>query len=56
MRVSRDAPVAISPGTHVHPSHILLNVAAGGDVDDGMCVVEPQVRCTHCGFCKSYGH
>jgi hypothetical protein len=23
---------------------------------DGSCVVEPAVRCSHCGFCQSYGH
>lgn len=23
---------------------------------DGSCVIEPQVTCSHCGFCKSYGH
>ena len=39
-----------------HPSHILLRVAAGSEVDDGMCVIEPRVRCNHCGFCQSYGH
>jgi hypothetical protein len=39
-----------------HPSHIILNVASGGEVDDGMCVIEPRVRCNHCGFCQSYGH
>jgi len=20
------------------------------------CVIEPSVPCTHCGYCKSYGH
>ncbi len=39
-----------------HPSHILLNVVPGSVVDDGMCVIEPAVRCNHCGFCQSYGH
>lgn len=39
-----------------HPSHILLNVLPGSAVDDGMCVIEPAVRCNHCGFCQSYGH
>lgn len=39
-----------------HPSHILLKVVAGSEVDDGMCVIEPRVRCNHCGFCQSYGH
>lgn len=23
---------------------------------DSPCVVEPHVRCHHCGFCQSYGH
>jgi hypothetical protein len=39
-----------------HPSHTLLRVVPGSDVDDGMCVIEPSVRCNHCGFCQSYGH
>ena len=40
-----------------HPaSHMLLKVLPGSEVDDGMCVIEPRVRCNHCGFCQSYGH
>lgn len=39
-----------------HPSHVLLTVLPGSKVDDGMCVIEPRVRCNHCGFCQSYGH
>jgi hypothetical protein len=42
--------------SHSHPSHIILNVLPGSDVDEGMCVIEPAVRCNHCGFCQSYGH
>ena len=38
------------------PSHTLLAVHAGGEMDDGMCVIEPAVRCTHCGFCRSHGY
>jgi hypothetical protein len=38
-----------------HPSHGLLAVLAGAD-GDGACVIEPAVRCNHCGYCKSYGH
>jgi len=26
------------------------------DSADGACIIEPAVQCTHCGFCKSYGH
>lgn len=39
----------------VHPSHSLLPSGRGGDAD-GNCVIEPAVRCTHCGYCQSYGH
>ena len=39
-----------------HPSHIVLAVLPGSQIDDGMCVIEPAVRCNHCGFCQSYGH
>jgi hypothetical protein len=38
-----------------HSSHRRLPVARGSD-DDGACIIEPEVRCTHCGFCISYGH
>lgn len=24
--------------------------------DDNMCLIEPTVRCNHCGFCKCHGH
>jgi hypothetical protein len=33
----------------------LLPLPRGGDAD-GMCIIEPSVRCTHCGYCLSYGH
>ncbi len=23
---------------------------------DTMCVIEPDVQCDHCGFCKCHGH
>jgi hypothetical protein len=39
----------------VHSSHVKFALPAGGD-SDGMCVIEPAVRCTHCGYCQSYGH
>ena len=39
-----------------HPSHTFLAVVPGSAADDGMCVIEPRVRCNHCGFCQSYGH
>ena len=38
-----------------HASHLMLPLARGGD-GDGACLIEPAVRCTHCGYCLSYGH
>ena len=29
---------------------------AGGSADDGQCLIEPGVRCNHCGYCQSLGH
>ena len=23
---------------------------------DGSCIIEPNVRCNHCGYCLSHGH
>jgi hypothetical protein len=52
---TRDAyplPLSLYPS---HPSQVLLAVLPGSEVD-GMCVIEPAVPCTHCGFCQSHGH
>jgi hypothetical protein len=50
---------AIAP-QHGHPllthaSHGLFMIPDGSD-GDGPCIIEPAVMCTHCGYCKSYGH
>lgn len=63
-RLRPDAPPAPasagapSPGPHAsHGRFALLPPAgAGPDADVGACVIEPGVRCTHCGYCQSYGH
>ena len=47
-----DSDVAVP---HSHASHLLLPLARGGD-GDGACLIEPAVRCNHCGYCLSYGH
>ena len=49
---STPRPVQL-PGSH--PSHALLTLVVGGD-PDGACLIEPTVRCVHCGYCQSYGH
>jgi hypothetical protein len=38
-----------------HPSFGRFLVARPAD-DDGNCLIEPSVRCNHCGFCQSFGH
>ena len=50
---------ASDEGVHLHASHGRLPVRGGGpgtDGEDGACVIEPAVRCTHCGYCLCYGH
>lgn len=38
-----------------HPSHVRLPLLTGSD-EDGACLIEPAVRCVHCGYCQSFGH
>ena len=51
------APSAPDPDAafHAHVSHLRLPLVRGGD-DDGACLIEPSVRCNHCGYCQSLGH
>lgn len=36
-----------------HPSHaVYLSIVN----NDGACVIEPDVPCNHCNYCKSHGH
>jgi hypothetical protein len=35
------------------PSHARFTLPAA---EGGACIVEPHVMCSHCGYCKSYGH
>lgn len=46
-------PRSFAPSRHA--SHALLVVPDGSD-GDGPCLIEPTVMCSHCGYCKSYGH
>jgi hypothetical protein len=38
-----------------HPSHLVFTVPSGADAE-GPCIIEPNVMCNHCGYCKSMGH
>ena len=52
-----DAPVAsaVSVVVRQHPSHYRYGLPSGDDAD-GPCLIEPTVRCNHCGYCQSHGH
>jgi hypothetical protein len=39
----------------LHSSQAVFPVARGSD-GDGACLIEPAVRCSHCGYCQSLGH
>jgi hypothetical protein len=54
LRVEPSVHRAVASGGG-HASHVLLPLARGGD-GDGACLIEPAVRCNHCGYCLSYGH
>ena len=49
-------------GSESRPYQAVMHAAHGRFVflaptePDSPCVVEPQVKCHHCGFCQSYGH
>ena len=45
-------PAAI---TRIDGSHARFPLP-GGSADDGQCLIEPAVRCNHCGYCQSLGH
>lgn len=49
------APFGFASDLREHASHRLFVVPSGAD-SDGPCIIEPAVACTHCGYCKSYGH
>jgi len=55
--VSAPAPAASTsvPPWRAHPSFGRFLIPSGDD-EGGPCIIEPSVRCNHCGFCQSYGH
>jgi hypothetical protein len=48
----RPGPDASASPTHA--SHMRLPLRSGDE--DGACLIEPAVRCNHCGYCLSLGH
>jgi hypothetical protein len=55
LRPQPDPTVRLQPDPARHASHAMFSLSVGAD-GDGACVIEPAVACTHCGYCKSYGH
>jgi hypothetical protein len=49
------APTPAPASAMKHPGFHRYRLPRGDD-DDGPCLIEPAVRCTHCGFCQSHGY
>jgi len=45
-------PGTPAPGVHPSFGRYLLPREPG---DSGACLIEPAVKCNHCGFCESHG-
>ena len=50
----RPAATMHEGGWGSHASHLRLPLVSGDE--DGACLIEPSVRCNHCGYCLSLGH
>jgi hypothetical protein len=59
-----DSQAQRSAFAHAHPSELRpdgppVSMTFGQyqlERTDTMCIIEPDVRCNHCGFCKCHGH
>jgi len=50
--VSMDRPAPQPPVLAISFSRYALPRAG----DDTMCIIEPAVKCDHCGYCRCHGH
>jgi hypothetical protein len=48
-------PPAVPTPWKAHPSHARFALVNAAE-PESPCLIEPQVRCNQCGYCKSYGH
>jgi hypothetical protein len=56
--------VTVTVNVFTHPSHSRYALPAGSPDEEGddhgsreqACLIEPAVRCNHCGYCQSHGH
>jgi hypothetical protein len=54
-RQGRSASAPPAESLRPHASFGKLSLVTGGD-SEGQCIIEPSVRCNHCGYCLSLGH
>ena len=47
------SPGVPAPGVHPSFGRYLLPREPG---DGGACLIEPSVKCNHCGYCQSHGY
>ena len=40
----------------LHASAAFLRLPLPSGDEEGACLIEPAVRCNHCGYCLSLGH
>jgi hypothetical protein len=52
---SADVAPAARPAPAQPVSIAFARYAVSRAPDDVMCVIEPAVRCNHCGFCQCHG-
>lgn len=54
------APVPVNaPAGPPQPPHLPIafgRYALPRAEDDTMCIIEPAVKCNHCGYCQCHGH
>ena len=53
---SSTAPAAIAPPQPPVLSISFSRYALPRAEDDTMCIIEPAVKCNHCGYCQCHGH
>jgi len=49
-------PLDVARGESKGPQLSFGRFLALAPTEDGQCIIEPTVRCNHCGYCQSYGH
>jgi hypothetical protein len=52
---SAPQPTTSPPAGIPHPS-LRMFMIPPDEAAEGRCIIEPAVMCSHCGYCKSFGH